>query len=180
MATTGLKPTNDYIKLTDRELIDLACSGEQIAFTILFERYHYGVLSHIRGEESQDICQETFNKAFRNITSYNSKYEFSTWLYNIAKNTAIDYIRRHKRVVEAIDNQEDKQSSPEEKLIGLQEVEKVLAAIEQLPQIYRDVIYLHGVQEFAYEEIAKKLNISLSTVKVRLLRAKRKLAKLIE
>lgn len=198
MEKTGSKPTNNYIQRSDRELIELACAGDQMAFTILFERHHYALMSHIQdillggaeegnfremSEEPQDVCQETFNKVFQNIKSYKPQYEFTTWLYNIAKNTAIDYIRRRKNMqADAVvpPASDTDKTTPEDNLIGNQETANVMAAISRLPDIYRDVIYLYGVKEYAYEEIAKKLNISLSTVKVRVKRAKDKLATLID
>ena len=117
-ARTGWKPIN-YTKrvlelhvmnkLTDRELVCLARQGCQKAFTLLSERYSRGLLAHIAeylsgnnanstemAEEPQDICQEAFHKAFTHINDYNPQYEFSTWLYNIGKNTAIDYSRKRK------------------------------------------------------------------------------------
>lgn len=202
MAKTGSKHIKSYIMLSDRELIALAKKGEQPAFTILFERYHNGLMSHIQdiliggndrekpremSEEPQDVCQETFNKAFGKIHVYNTKYEFTTWLYNIAKNTAIDYIRRRKKDLESsvsADTEEQgignilsaPKDTPEENMIGSQETQRVLAVIEKLPKIYRDVLYMSAVQEFAYEEIAKELSIPMSSVKVRLNRAKNMLA----
>lgn len=208
MAKTGSKHTSSaYIMLSDKSLIDLARGGEQMAFTILFERYHNGLMSHInkiligdrekkkaRGmiEEPQDVCQETFNKAFGKIHHYNSNFKFSTWLYNIATNTAIDYTRKMKKDFEnsaaAYPDKQDVtntlsglKDNPEERLIGSQGMEHVMSVIDKLPKIYREVIKLHAVEEYAYEEIAKKLGISLGSVKVRLNRAKNLLAeKLID
>lgn len=202
MARTGSRRTSAaYIMLSDRELIDLARSGKQMAFTILFERYHNGLMTHINdiliggsdkgtskemSEEPQDVCQETFNKAFVNIHHYNYNFRFSTWLYNIATNTAIDYIRKRKKDIENSVSSSEKQDitnvltgakdNPEEKLIGSQETEHVMSVIDKLPKIYREVIRLYAVEEYAYEEIAKELDIPLSSVKVRLNRAKNMLA----
>src|SRR5574344_1109729 len=205
MAKTGSKHTSSaYIKLSDKELIELARSGKQMAFTILFERHHIGLMNHInsiligKGNvkssiredsfEPQDACQVTFNKAFSNINLYNPKYNFSTWLYNIARNTALDYVRKRKKEIDdSAESFNDKQDisniiagpkdNPEEKLIGSQETEDVMAKIDKLPKIYKEVMCLF-VDDYAYEEISKELNIPVSSVKVRLNRAKNMLAKM--
>ncbi len=205
MGKTGYKHTNSYIKLSDKELIALAKDNEQIAFTILFERYHYGLISHISeilknngvnvglremSEEPQDICQETFDKAFRNIGKYNSKFKFTTWLYNIAKNTTIDYIRRSKNTENSLSTDSNSQDirnlsngikdNPEDKLIGSQEFENAKDIINHLSDKYRDAIYLYAVEGYGYEEIAKELNIQISTAKVRVNRAKNQLAAILK
>lgn len=200
MAKTGSKHIK-FITLNDNELILHAKQGEQNAFTILFERYYHGIIVHISdilhendnfnskemSEEPQDICQETFNKAFTHISDYNEKYKFSTWLYNIAKNTTIDYIRRNKKNKENTIYSSEKGDisnlttavleTPEMHFIDEQEFEHTKEIINQLSETYRDVIYLYAVEGYGYEEIATRLNISLSTAKVRVNRAKNLLAK---
>lgn len=205
MAKTGSKHIN-YITLSDSELITLAQKGEQVSFTILFERYHHGIIAHISeilidketsaavkemSEEPQDICQETFNKAFTHIGDYNSKFKFSTWLYNIAKNTTIDYIRRSKKTKEnTLYPQEgageipylaaSDGDTPEANMIGSQEFERTKNVINALGEKYRDAIYLYAVEGYGYEEIAMELGISLSSAKVRVNRAKNALAELLK
>lgn len=183
-------------KLTDRELVILAQQGSQKAFTILTERHGRGLLSyvteHLSGknnemaEEPEDICQETFNKAFSHIDEYDPKYEFSTWLYNIGKNRAIDYSRKRKIAIEAglsaenatgIVNYGNPKNSPEDRMISNQEYSILLKYIEELDSKYRDIAKMRFIHEYAYEEIAQKLNIPLNTVRTRLKRAKESLAK---
>ena len=189
-------------KLTDRELVCLARQGCQKAFTLLSERYSRGLLAHIAeylsgnnanstemAEEPQDICQEAFHKAFTHINDYNPQYEFSTWLYNIGKNTAIDYSRKRKISIEAglaaeksskISNYGNLKNSPKDAMISNQEYSILLKQIEKLASRYRDIAKMRFIQEYAYEEIAQKLNIPLNTVRTRLKRAKEILAKNIE
>lgn len=184
--------------LSDRELIAKAVQGEQMAFTILMERYGRGLLLHISeylqgirnngmemAEEPEDICQEAFHKAFSNIGSYNPKYEFSTWLYNIGKNCVIDYSRKRKLIVEAgfgadkapiISNLGgDVENSPEDEMISNQEYSILLGYIEELDEKYRSVAKMRFINDLAYEEIAQKLALPLNTVKTRLKRAKQML-----
>ena len=186
-------------KLTDRELVLMAQQGIQKAFTILSERHGRGLLSYIAeslsgktsemAEEPEDICQEAFNKAFTHIDEYDPKYEFSTWLYNIGKNTAIDYTRKRKIAIEAglsaekatgIANYGSPKNSPEDKMISNQEYSILLKYIEELDSKYREIAKMRFIQEYAYEEIAQKLNIPLNTIKTRLKRAKESLAKKLD
>lgn len=188
-------------RFTDRELIEMARHGEQKAFTALTERYRKGLLSyiceHLSGnnaitecaEEPEDICQETFNKAFTHIDDYDPKFEFSTWLYNIGKNTAIDYTRKRKLVIEAglsaeksvrLADYGNPKNSPEDKMISNQEYSILLKLIEELNSKYRDIAKMRFIQELAYEEIAQKLDIPINTVRTRLKRAKEILAKKLD
>lgn len=185
-------------RLTDRELVKMAQEGEQKAFSVLMERYEKGLLAHIvehlsvhsandteAAEEPQDICLVAFHKAFANIGSYNPTYEFSTWLYNIGKNAAIDYSRKRKLAIEAgmsaeksdgIANYGTPKNSPEDKLISNQEYSILLRYIEELDDKYRSVATMRFIDELAYEEIAQKLDMPLNTVRTRLKRAKEQLA----
>ena len=98
METTGSRLTN----LSDCELVKLAVEQHQTAFIILYTRYNAGVRSHIsryvaQKEEIEDICLESFQKAFSQLEAYNPEYKFSTWIYRIARNTAFDHLSRHDR-----------------------------------------------------------------------------------
>ena len=204
MGKTGSKHIR-YITLSDKELIALAQQGEQVAFTILFERHHHGIIAHIAelltenkntlykemSEEPQDICQETFNKAFTHIGSYDNKFQFSTWLYNIAKNATIDYIRKNKKNKENTLYGESNAAeissiaagttdTPEANLIDNQEFERTKDVINSLSNTYRDAIYLYAVEGYGYEEIANELGITISAAKVRVNRAKNILATLLK
>lgn len=186
--------------LSDRELVALAQSGEQKAFAKLMERYGKGLALHISeyisgcrsgglemAEEPVDICQEAFQKAFSGISGYDPKYEFSTWLYAIGKNCAIDYIRKRRVSVEAgfggeggdgISNYgSELENSPEDDMISNQEYSILLGYIDGLGDKYRRVAMLRFINELAYEEIAQKLDMPLNTVRTRLKRAKEILVK---
>ena len=98
METTGSKLTN----LPDTDLVGLALEQNQAAYIVLYTRYNAGVKSHIsryvsQKEDVEDICLESFQKAFSQIATYNPEYKFSTWLYRIARNTAFDHLSRHDR-----------------------------------------------------------------------------------
>ena len=88
--------------LSDKELVDLALQQNQAAFIVLYTRYNAGVKNHIskyiaQAEDKEDVALESFQKAFSQISSYNPEFKFSTWLYRIARNTALDHISKRDR-----------------------------------------------------------------------------------
>jgi RNA polymerase sigma-70 factor (ECF subfamily) len=174
------------VNLLDAEILDKAIDGDQKAITNLMERYQKPILSYIKTyiksqEDAEDLCQECFNKAFKNLKSYNPEYAFSTWLFNIAQHICIDYYRKRKLNLVPLSDGESKNEkeswstsvpSPEETIISEQTVEKLIRSIDALDKIYRDAAILRFIKEYAYEEIAKELDIPLNTVKTRVKRAK--------
>lgn len=174
--------------------IENAKKGDQVAFTFLLDRFWnevYGfMLKRTENEtDAEDITIETFSKAFDKIATYNSEYQFNTWLIAIAKNVHIDMLRKKKSslFVEISDN-DDRQaynvadSSPtaEDELITEQNLSRLLLFIKELKPHYQEVIQLRYFQEMSYQEISEQLNEPLSNVKIKLLRAKKLLAEIIE
>ena len=193
METTGSKLTN----LTDTELVSLALEQNQAAFIVLYTRYNTGVRSHIsryvtQKEDVEDICLESFQKAFSQISSYNPEYKFSTWLYRIARNTAFDYLNKHDReknnmpttsINEDIAELKELPASmhnPEEDIINQQEYDKWLTNIEKLKDDYRTVAKMNLIDNFGYKEIADALDIPINTVKTKIRRAKAQLLKMMD
>lgn len=174
--------------------IEKAKKGDQVAFTFLLDRYWnevYGfMLKRTENEtDSEDITIETFSKAFDKIATYNPEFQFNTWLIAIAKNVHIDMLRKKKSTVFIeITDEEDQQaynvadSSPsaEDELIKEQNLSRLLQFIKELKPHYQEVIQLRYFQEMSYQEIAEQLNEPLSNVKIKLLRAKKLLAEIIE
>lgn len=174
--------------------IEKAKKGDQVAFTSLLDHYWnevYGfMLKRTENEtDAEDITIETFSKAFDKISSYNPDFQFNTWLIAIAKNVHIDLLRKKKssHFVEITD-QEDQQaynvadSSPtaEDELITEQNLSQLLQFIKELKPHYQEVIQLRYFQELSYLEISEQLNEPLSNVKIKLLRAKKLLAEIIQ
>ncbi|MCX6171887.1 MAG: sigma-70 family RNA polymerase sigma factor [Flavobacterium sp.] len=174
--------------------IDKAKTGDQVAFTYLLDHYWnevYGfMLKRTENEtDSEDITIETFSKAFDKIATYNPEFQFNTWLIAIAKNVHIDMLRKKKSTVFVeITNEEDQQayniadSSPsaEDELITEQNLSRLLQYIKKLKPHYQEVIQMRYFQEMSYQEIAEQLDEPLSNVKIKLLRAKKLLAEIIE
>lgn len=163
--------------------------GSQQAWTELMKIYRdtiFFMLLKITGnpDDAEDLCIETFGKAFTHIHQYNDKYAFSTWLFKIASNHGIDFIRKKQKNVlsqeanEDIDEPEDKfqfmaeMVNPEEKFIKSQKLELVRQVVETLKPRYRTLINMRYFEEQSYEEIATALDIPLGTVKAQLFRAR--------
>ena len=188
MAEIGSKHTDK----SDQELIRMALEAaaeEQAAFSLLYERYHAGVSAHVakyvsEADEIEDICMETFAKAFRQLSTYRDENRFSTWIFRIARNTAFDHMSREKVRGKNIEKKpidysdlEDidvpsESESPEEEIISTQDHENFLSCIEGLPALYKDVAKMCFIDNLGYKEIAEKSGLPMGTVKTRISRAK--------
>lgn len=181
--------TSTHIELQ----IQGAKEGKQSAFKFLLDYYWnevYGFqMKRVRNEhEAEDITIETFARAFDKIDSFNEDYTFATWLITISKNIQIDKTRSKNALLisnttdaskEHIQGIPDYALSAEDELIQEQNLAQLLRYIKRLKPDYQEVINLFYFQEMSYNEIAKKLDESLSTIKVRLLRARKLLAEII-
>lgn len=174
--------------------IEKAKRGDQVAFTFLLDSYWnevYGfMLKRTENEtDAEDITIETFSKAFDKIATYNPEFQFNTWLIAIAKNVHIDLLRKKKSslfidITDEEDNQAynvaDTTPSAEDELITEQNLSRLLQFIKELKPHYQEVIQLRYFQELSYQEIAEQLGEPLNNVKIKLLRAKKLLAEIIE
>jgi len=134
--------------------------------------------------DAEDLTMEAFNKAFSKLDQYTSDFAFSTWLYRIAKNNCIDYLRRNKKDNDTMVNQQDagvgiaahelanQLPSPEQLMIARQETSLLREIVDTLHPKYKDIINLHYFKELSCEEIAQQLDLPEGTVKVRLFRAR--------
>ena len=192
MEKTGSKLTD----LSDKELIHLALEQNQMAYIVLFSRYNIGVRSHIskyvsQNEDIEDIMLESFQKAFSQMAMYNPEYKFSTWLFRIARNTALDHIGRKDReknnlhttsISEQLSELNEIPApvhNPEEDIIKQQEYDKWIANIDKLKDDYRTVAKMNLIDNFGYKEIADALDLPINTVKTRIRRAKEQLLKMM-
>jgi len=174
----------------DFMLVQRATNGDQRAFAELMGRYrdaiYYMLLKMVNNaSDAEDLTIEAFGKAFKNITQYAPNYAFSTWLFKIATNNCIDFMRKSRRISFA-DNlyHDDPDSedftgnvpcsnlSPEEKFIEKQKIRLMREIVERLKPHYRMMVDLRYFKEFSYEEIAEKLDLPLGTVKAQLFRAR--------
>jgi RNA polymerase sigma factor (sigma-70 family) len=181
----------------DYELVQKALEGDEKAFTRLLVRYKDAIFFMLlkmvnNRNDAEDLTLEAFGKAFRNLHQYSPTYAFSTWLFKIASNNCIDFLRRKKGTFIAIENNGDpsengetiklksKDPNPEEKMIRQQKAILLHHIVRRLKPRYRTLVELRYFREFSYEEIARELNIPLGTVKAQLFRAREMLFKLIE
>lgn len=174
----------------DYDLVQLAIKGDQKAYSVLMDRYRNSIYHMMykmvhKQEDAEDLTLEAFGKAFNKLKSYTPKYAFSTWLFKIASNNAIDYIRKKRlkmlSIDESMDDEGDKSFSsniksnsldPEEKYIHDQRVKLMRSVMSELNHKYRLMIELRYFEDLSYEEIADELEIPLGTVKAQLYRAK--------
>lgn len=177
-----------------KEAIEEAKTNNQKAFNFLLDKFWddvYGFqLKRIENEnDAEDITIQTFSKAFDKIDTYNPEYKFKTWLITISKNIHIDYLRRRKNSLNEDLTHEDEQKvleildtspSPADKIITEQNLAQLLRDIKKLKPHYQEVINLRFFQELSYKEISKELNEPINNVKVKLLRAKKLLAEIIQ
>lgn len=176
------------------QLIKRAIEGDQKAYEAILKRYKIGIHNMIyqmikNREETEDLVQETFVKAFNSLNSYNDQYAFSTWLYKIAFNHCIDAIRKKKLKTLPLDKPiqlregevrhqiSDNSHSPEGDFLFAEKRDLIQKTIDTLPERYRTAIILRHQQERSYEEISQILKIPLGTVKARIFRAREMLKK---
>ena len=174
----------------DNALISAHLKGNEYAFQILVERYQDKLVNYIYNligdyEQAVDLGQETFIRVFKHAHRYHAKYQFSTWIYRIATNLALDEIRRRKRRSRSFAYRlffqseeqdiplEHEGPSPECSLDRKEQIELLQTALKSLPEKYRLVFVLREVQELSHEEVGKVLKLSVGTVKSRLHRAKK-------
>ncbi|MEI8047676.1 MAG: RNA polymerase sigma factor [Bacteroidota bacterium] len=164
-------------------------TGNRVAYSELMNAYFDKVYSRMlkmtgQAGDAEDLAMEAFNKAFSKLDQYTPDFAFSTWLYRIAKNNCIDYLRRNKKDNDKMVNEHEAEGgitahelanqlpSPEQMMINQQETRLLREIVETLHPKYKDIIKLHYFKELSCEEIARQLEIPEGTVKVRLFRAR--------
>ncbi|HXH69288.1 MAG TPA: sigma-70 family RNA polymerase sigma factor [Pyrinomonadaceae bacterium] len=173
--------------LTDGELIQTAIRGREDGFEELVRRYQRPITGYIyrmlnNYDASLDVTQEVFIKVYNSLERYSSEYKFSTWLYRIAHNAAIDYMRRNSVNQQSIETEnadgsyqlqiESPQPNPEQERERSEWRREIETVVKCLPQVYRELILLRHSQDLSYDEIAEITNLPLGTVKNRLFRAR--------
>jgi RNA polymerase sigma-70 factor (ECF subfamily) len=174
----------------DSDMIRRAVSGDQLAFRQLEKKYRGAITNLIRRmmqahpNDVDDLVQETFIKAFQALSSFNNEFAFSTWLYKIASNHCIDFLRKKRLKAFSIDQPietregtveyeiADATTTPDIELHSRERTLIIVDAINSLPEKYRMVIKMRHEEDLDYQEIADKLNIPLGTVKAHLFRAR--------
>lgn len=182
----------------DFDLVQEARLGNQKAYADLMGYYkdsiYFMLLKMVNNKsDAEDLTIEAFGKAFKNLDKYTPNFAFSTWLFKIATNNCIDYLRK-KRMTQrhvSIDKSDDDENevpitlvsggpNPEEKLIGKQKERIIKEIINKLNPRYRELIEMRYFDQLSYQEIAEELNLPIGTVKARLFRARELLLNVLE
>ncbi|NBC83294.1 MAG: sigma-70 family RNA polymerase sigma factor [Bacteroidetes bacterium] len=172
----------------DYELVKRAAKGDQKAYADLLGKYrdaiYFMLLKMVNNpSDAEDLTIEAFGKAFKNIQQYTPNYAFSTWLFKIASNNCIDFIRKKKANMISLDEHDDEQDraptdiqasslDPEESLMKQQKVDLMRSIVSKLKPRYRRLIELRYFKELSYEEISEELELPIGTVKAQLFRAR--------
>ncbi len=197
MNQDNIQPVPGKSKAEDLILIEEALGGKQASYERLMKKYYpliynlvYRMIS--RKEDVEDLTQEAFIKAFHSLQNFDRQFAFSTWLFKIATNNAIDYLRKKKLSTFSIDKDFDNEDSdmkfeipddeykPDRILMDDQMRAVLDEAIESLPPKYKQVIVMRHKQEKEYEEIAQELGIPLGTVKAHIFRGREMLNKFLK
>ncbi len=197
MSNPGTSENISKTKSDDNILINKALAGDQAAYEKLMKKYYQLIYNLIfrmisRKEDVEDLTQEAFIKAFNSLHNFDRQFAFSTWLFKIATNNAIDYLRKKKLNTFSIDREieseesdfkfeiPDNENKPDRVIIE-DERKKILdEAIESLPPKYKEVILLRHKMDKEYEEIAKELKLPLGTVKAHIFRGRELLNKYLK
>lgn len=172
----------------DFVLVQKATKGDQKAYTELLDRYrdaiYFMLLKMVNNaSDAEDLTIEAFGKAFKNIDQYAPNYAFSTWLFKIATNNCIDFIRKKKANTISLDQNDDEDDKaptdimanvldPEESLIKEQKLKLMRSIVSRLKPRYRKLIELRYFKEYSYDEISEELELPIGTVKAQLFRAR--------
>lgn len=183
----------------DFQLIELAKEkGDEKAYAELMQRYkkpvYHMILKMVRNvDDADDLTIEAFSKAFRNLKKFNPEFTFSTWLFRIATNNCIDFIRKKKLDTFSINSSykddngdsmdidiKDVNLNPQEEAIKSEKITIIQAIVTKLPPKYQVLVKLRYFQELSYEEIATEIDAPLGTVKAQLHRARELLYDLVK
>ena len=169
-------------------LVQKARSGDQKAYAELLGRYrdaiYFMLLKMVNNpSDAEDLTIEAFGKAFKNIGQYTPNFAFSTWLFKIATNNCIDFIRKKRAATISLDQSNDDPETttvtiqsdtldPEAHMINSQKVKLLREVVNKLKPRYRTLVELRYFKEYSYEEISQELELPIGTVKAQLFRAR--------
>lgn len=172
-------------KKTDEQIVVLVKEDKEI-YSEIVERYQEKLLRYVKyligdAHKARDVVQESFIKAYINLNSFDISKKFSSWIYRIAHNLAINEAKKHQKEIKLFDNIENDDHEKIEKELERKEViSELKKCLKQLPLIYKEPITLYYLEEKSYEEISDILRIPGGTVAIRIRRAKQTLKKLCQ
>jgi RNA polymerase sigma-70 factor (ECF subfamily) len=173
--------------VADCDLVTRAMAGREDGFEELVRRYQRPIAAYVYRmvgdyDAALDLTQEVFIKVYASLARYRSEFKFSTWIYKIAHNAAVDHLRRHSTREQSLVNQVDGEQydlpiesgrlSPEQESEKAERCAEIELVVRQLPAAYRELIVLRHSHDLSYDEIAEVTSLPLGTVKNRLFRAR--------
>jgi RNA polymerase sigma-70 factor (ECF subfamily) len=177
----------NFQSLADCDLVAQAVDGREAGFEELVRRYQRPIAAYVYRmvgdyDAALDLTQEVFIKVYGSLARYRSEFKFSTWIYKIAHNAAIDHLRRHTMREQALFDEvageprelpiTSGRPSPEQEYAGKERRAEVEAVVHELPAAYKELVVLRHAHDLSYEEIAEVTGLPLGTVKNRLFRAR--------
>ena len=186
-----------YLDLPEKELVQRAVAGDQMAYRAIYQLHEKAIRSRVSGyfkwkADVDDVVSESFQKAFANLPNFDTDRELRPWLSTIATRTALDHLASIKRedakkegiLRKASGDSPEGQGpmtdvDPEEEIINGENHERLMAFIEELSPLYKDVMVKYMIEELEYEEIARELGLELNTVRTRIRRGKQQLAEMM-
>lgn len=178
---------NNLSAVADCDLVTRAVAGREDGFEELVRRYQRPIAAYVYRmvgdyEAALDLTQEVFIKVYNSLRRYRSEFKFSTWIYKIAHNSAVDHLRRRGGREQALAREfdgeqydlpiESRRLSPEQESERAERREEIERVVRELPAAYRELVVLRHSNDLSYDEIAEVTGLPLGTVKNRLFRAR--------
>lgn len=169
---------NEKDTYSDEEIIELVRSKDQELYAVIMTRYQDKLLRYafslVKDEQnSADVVQESFIKAFINLKGFNTKKKFSSWIYRIVHNEAINAAKKYRKEIPILDNVDFQSDENLEKDFERQEIiDQVEKCFEKIPLLYAEPLRLYYIDEKSYEEISDILRLPMGTVATRISRGK--------
>lgn len=176
-----------HAQLADGELVQTAVAGRESSFEELVRRYQRPIAAYVYRmvgdyDAALDLTQEVFIKVYNSLSRYRAEFKFSTWIYKIAHNAAIDHLRRHavreQAMTTSVDGDrrevmiESRRLTPEQESERKERRSEIESVVQLLPASYRELIVLRHSHDLSYDEMAEVTGLPLGTVKNRLFRAR--------
>lgn len=176
----------DETKLPDEKIVELICSKDKKLYSEIIKRYQDKLMRYtlylIRdNDKAKDIVQETFIKAYINLNSFNTKKKFSNWIYRIAHNETINFLKKYKKEISLNDNLKfENDNIIEDNFLKTELKDLIWKCIDKIPTSLKEPLILYYFEEKSYEEISDVLRIPIGTVGTKINRAKILLKKICQ
>jgi RNA polymerase sigma-70 factor (ECF subfamily) len=170
---------DDIKELTDEEIVEKIRTSNQDLYVVIIDRYQKKLVRYVNNlvkneDKAIDVVQESFIKAFVNLNNFNIEKKFSSWIYRIAHNQAINLAKKYQKETPLLEDWDFKSSDDIEKDFEQKEIiENVEKCLKEIPLLYSEPLSLYYIDEKSYEEISDILRIPIGTVTIRINRAKK-------